>query len=124
MTKVCTICGMEKELTEFSPRKDSKCGYRSACKMCHNGRSHRNKGYKKYHITKVEYDKLLESQAGVCAICETTGSSRGLCVDHCHDTGAIRGILCHHCNLKLTRPKYPTFVEDFEERASRYLAKG
>lgn len=33
MTKVCTVCKIEKPLEAFSPRKDSKCGVRAACKL-------------------------------------------------------------------------------------------
>lgn len=122
MTKVCTVCKIEKPRDSFSPRKDSKCGIRSACRLCHNGRSHKNKGYEKYHLTQDEYDSILKSQDGVCAICKTSGPSRGLCVDHCHDSGKVRGILCHTCNIKLTRRNYPSNCDNFDEKAAEYLA--
>lgn len=35
-TKICTKCGIEKELIEFNTRKDSKDGYRNECKLCKN----------------------------------------------------------------------------------------
>lgn len=95
MTKVCTVCKIE---------------------------SHKNKGYEKYHITQIEYDSILKEQGGVCAICKTLGTSRGLCVDHCHTSGKVRGILCHTCNLKLTRRNYHSTCEDFDGKAAEYLA--
>lgn len=58
----------------------------------------------KYGITPEQYDKMLATQGGVCAICMKDGSdSRGysMHVDHCHDTGKVRGLLCHRCNTAL-----------------------
>ncbi|NBU34381.1 hypothetical protein EBS40_07195 [bacterium] len=53
-----------------------------------------------YGITLEQYDELLESQGGVCAICrEMCVSGRRLCVDHDHDTGKVRGLLCGRCNF-------------------------
>jgi hypothetical protein len=58
-----------------------------------------------YGITPEEYDKILESQSGVCGICKleqaTTARQYRLYVDHDHRTGQIRGLLCHTCNLGL-----------------------
>lgn len=50
-----------------------------------------------YGLTPAQYDEMLESQGGVCAICGET-TARRLAVDHAHDTGAIRGLLCTRCN--------------------------
>lgn len=62
---------------------------------------------KNYGLTVQQYDKMVEDQNGLCAICEKpeTTSSKGtvlsLCVDHCHETGEIRGLLCLRCNRSL-----------------------
>ena len=71
---------------------------------------------KKYHrkkrlmenfgITVEEYDNMLASQGGKCAICGTdkpysNGRIKNFLVDHCHETGQIRGLLCHNCNVGL-----------------------
>ena len=56
----------------------------------------------KYGMSAEEFDGLLESQGGRCAICPAeVGDKRGLplYVDHCHRTGAIRGLLCADCNF-------------------------
>jgi hypothetical protein len=51
-----------------------------------------------------EYQALVESQGGLCAICrepETAmrgGVIRPLCIDHDHETGVVRGLLCSRCN--------------------------
>lgn len=57
-----------------------------------------------YGITKDQFDEMLASQNGACAICgtkEPQGSSRTFHVDHCHKTQRVRGLLCHHCNVGL-----------------------
>jgi 5-methylcytosine-specific restriction endonuclease McrA len=54
---------------------------------------------RKFGIGSPEYDAMLESQGGVCAICGRSprkGSS--LHVDHDHETGCVRGLLCFRCN--------------------------
>jgi len=52
-----------------------------------------------YGISLEEYNKILENQGGVCAICEKLNDK--MHVDHCHETGAVRGILCMPCNTSL-----------------------
>jgi hypothetical protein len=62
-----------------------------------------------YNITREQYNQMLESQNGVCAICgkeETIVDKRInriilLAVDHDHQTGKVRGLLCSHCNKAL-----------------------
>ncbi len=59
---------------------------------------------KKYGISREDYDSLLMSQGGRCAICATDspGGSHGrFHTDHCHADGRVRGILCHNCNILL-----------------------
>jgi Autographiviridae endonuclease VII len=72
-----------------------------------------------YGMTLDDYDAMLLSQNGVCAICgKPRPEDRTLHVDHDHETGEIRGLLCFRCNNALG---------DFEEqyalfqRAADYL---
>lgn len=60
---------------------------------------------KAYGITQEQYENLLASQGGGCAICGTTRADGGkrLPVDHCHDSMDVRGILCEECNTLLGR---------------------
>ena len=53
-----------------------------------------------YGVSLEQYEKLLEKQNHVCAICKKPSKKR-LSVDHCHETLQIRGLLCHNCNTGL-----------------------
>lgn len=56
---------------------------------------------RRYGLSQIDFDALLESQGGVCAICgKANWNGRGPVVDHEHiPNGKVRGILCHRCNL-------------------------
>lgn len=72
---------------------------------------------RKYGITMDEYNAMLESQNGRCAICHQE-KSETLAVDHDHKTGKVRGLLCSHCNQVIG------FAEDnveLMESAIKYL---
>lgn len=79
---------------------------------------------KKFGITVEDYDKMLERQNGVCAICKRSphvvlnGAIKRLAVDHDHITGRVRGLLCDHCNrgMGLLRDSIETL-----EGAAEYL---
>ena len=52
-----------------------------------------------YKLSLDDYEKLLESQGGVCAICNGINrNGKKLSVDHDHQTGAVRSLLCSRCN--------------------------
>jgi hypothetical protein len=85
----------------------------------------------RYGISIEEYEAILASQGGVCAICGGTEvfinrvSRRrdrhvmgSLPVDHCHRTGEIRGILCSRCNFVVA---YARDNPDTLDRAAAYL---
>lgn len=56
----------------------------------------------KYGISLEDYQKLLDSQNGVCAICwDKNIYKKTLVVDHCHTSDKVRGLLCDNCNLAL-----------------------
>ena len=77
-----------------------------------NGKLSKRKGKlkQKYNITLKDYDKMLETQGGVCAICSTDKPGVGFnhfLVDHDHKTGKVRGLLCNICNIILEYPNGP-----------------
>lgn len=67
--------------------------------------SRRHHLLKKYGLTPEDYNRMLEAQGGVCAICGKTetfryesGKLKELAVDHCHKTKINRGLLCYNHN--------------------------
>lgn len=57
-----------------------------------------------YGLTWDQYQAMLETQGGQCAICGATPDPNGikassrLHVDHDHETGKVRALLCNRCN--------------------------
>ena len=69
---------------------------------------------KNHGLTLDEYDRMLEAQGGVCAICGAPPRPDiALHVDHDHQTGARRGLLCFRCNNALG---------DFNDDSERLVA--
>lgn len=55
-----------------------------------------------YGLSVDQYNELLASQNGVCAICHNANTDgRPLYVDHNHSTNQVRGLLCVKCNFAL-----------------------
>ena len=56
-----------------------------------------------YNLTPEEWQKILDFQKGLCAICGRPASDfkRSLHVDHDHSTKLVRGLLCWQCNSLL-----------------------
>lgn len=74
-----------------------------------------------FGMMQAEYEVMLVSQCGGCAICGRKPKGRSLHVDHDHATGQIRGLLCFKCNGGLGQ-----FADDPNRLATAigYLAKG
>jgi len=106
--KRCSRCNLLLPLSDFFAASRNKDGLRYECKscICYDSDYHRNRILRsKYGITPYQYDQMLESQGGVCAVCHLSetgrdrfGNIKPLGVDHNHDTGQVRGLLCHGCN--------------------------
>ncbi|HXR74005.1 endonuclease VII domain-containing protein [Actinocrinis sp.] len=120
----CRGCSRTLPLSEFSPHREMRLGVLKTCKRCMSEKamqwadnnqervldSHLRR---RFGITLEDYNRLLEAQDGVCAICgkpPTVYSAPGgrrrqgrqvrprLVVDHDHETGKVRGLLCVLCN--------------------------
>ena len=113
---VCKVCGQEKSVDDFGY---VKTWVRKTCKVCRSEdmrqqrikNPDRFRGYeykKKYKINLDTYNKKLEEQGGVCAICKGTWS-KVLVIDHDHDCcpseytcgKCLRALLCGNCNAGL-----------------------
>lgn len=55
----------------------------------------------RYGISLLDYEMMLLTQGGACALCFKRPKRNRLHVDHDHDTGKVRGLLCTSCNTTL-----------------------
>ena len=113
--KKCRTCDEIKPLDEFyrSNKKSNPDGRINYCKGCREKTNRRSYLKRKFGITPEDYESMLESQGGGCAICGrldglhscgdkgTTYYGSRFAIDHCHETGVIRGLLCMNCNTAL-----------------------
>ena len=116
--KICKTCKVEKPLKDFSKHNNDN-DYRAHCKNCRTEQARKHRAdfpdlyrhyeyKKKYKITLEIYNKVLDEQNGVCAICKGTWS-KVLVVDHDHDCcpdektcgKCLRALLCGSCNAGL-----------------------
>ena len=139
--KQCKKCKEFKSLADFWANRDSHDKLQYKCKVCmtidykdwvknndpkRQAYSARNKNkfrdnqlQRNFGISLIEYNQILNSQNGACAICKSS-SSKNLAVDHCHDTNQIRSLLCLACNTALgviegSRVSLRTYLDYIEE---------
>ncbi len=122
--KVYPVCKQKLFKNEFYLSSISVDGLGSQCRKCkRNTRAYSRESF--HGINEAQYELMLKSQNGVCAICgklETmkhqSGKLRSLAVDHNHKTCKIRGLLCNRCNIILGQ-----FNDDprLLEKAAQYL---
>lgn len=121
--KKCRGCLLEKPFSDFYARRDRPKALSAFCKECASARSRawnsqpeikkrvRDRHLRvRFGISADQFDELLASQGGVCAICrEEPDAEINLHVDHDHRCCAtdltcgncIRGLLCYRCNSAL-----------------------
>lgn|SRR5271157_3198267 len=114
MDKTCPKCG-EADPSEFSKSARRPDGVQVYCKECMKGykaswaaRNPESAKFSKrcsrwrhngFDMTKEEYEKMLEEQHHLCALCfEPFDESYAPAVDHNHETGKARAILHTRCN--------------------------
>jgi hypothetical protein len=113
----CSSCRRRKDVAEFPPNAGEPSGVSCYCRECVNrkAREQREKpatkayrrdymrrlALKKYRLTPEQFDQMLGTQGGKCAICcdDLTIGTGGVSVDHDHKTGTVRGLLCRLCNV-------------------------
>ena len=81
-------------------RKANPVAYKASATKHRKNNPDIHRGYQfkyRYKITFADYTKLLESQNGVCAVCQKK-PDYNLSVEHDHATGKVRGLVCQRCN--------------------------
>lgn len=151
ISKICSACKIDKFLDEFHSESKGVLGKQSRCKECHKAAQRlwnsrqpdkiRVSNLKRLGITIEDYEKLIESQNGLCAVCgkpeskidNRTGQIRRLAVDHDHSCCGprnsckccIRGLLCQNCNqaLGLLKENYQSIVSlaDYVQKNPRFF---
>ncbi len=127
--KICSRCKIEKDESEFyysNINKDRLSSYCKECKNIGNKKDKHKRTLREYGLTEVDYELMLKSQNGVCAICNQVETAKYLdtikclAIDHCHKPFKIRGLLCANCNRMLGLAK-----ENIEtlQQAVEYLEK-
>ena len=53
------------------------------------------------NLEPAEFQRMLDLQRGLCAICSRPQTTQRLGVDHNHETGRIRSLLCTRCNVQV-----------------------
>ena len=111
--KVCSRCGRNLPVSEYGHNPKAATGLRAACTHCEK--------LSLYKIDAAEYNALLATQNGCCAICGWRPlEGVYLSIDHDYATRKVRGLLCHHCNVALGAMRDDA---DLLERAAAYLRK-
>lgn len=102
---MCLKCGKNRDEKFYTSQRGKVCSY---CRKAQRRRATKNTRLQlTYGLTHEDYDRLLEFQGSVCAIC--LGKRPVLSVDHCHrlERGGVapretvRGLLCRRCNGRL-----------------------
>jgi len=124
--KQCSQCGEYLNWDCFRKRRGSGHTYlHSSCKACNKFKwdkwveankehyqeikkkgqnlfHHEHKKYERQGITKEQYELVLKTQDGKCAICQKPPKcNHNLAMDHNHETKEFRGLLCKECNRAL-----------------------
>lgn len=138
--KWCSKCEQDLPLVDFAADKNSPTGRSGYCRSCNRayqktrfearkaGRPwHAKHIHRTYGLTVEEYERLLASQGGVCAICGGPQTGKNWHVDHDHATGKVRGILCSGCNTGLGAmrddPAILRAAGDYLERAREFVPR-
>lgn len=95
---------VQKQKTES--QREYAARYQRTYRMLHPKRVKSTQLRKSFGIGLDEYNRILNSQNGACAICKKketminpkTKGIVDLAVDHCHESNRIRGLLCKNCN--------------------------
>ncbi|MFI8976915.1 endonuclease domain-containing protein [Nocardia asteroides] len=94
----CTRCRRALPTEQFHRNAAKRDGREGTCRDCAAER----KLLRRYGLSRLERQRLMDEQGRVCAICGADESAALLVVDHDHRASAgqpvVRGLLCATCN--------------------------
>lgn len=104
----CVECNKDRARERWNREpgyKDKWLAQRRVAYATEGGREYRRERnlVANYGLSSVEFDRMLEAQNYLCAICDADArnASHRFNVDHDHDSGQIRALLCANCNRGL-----------------------
>lgn len=111
--KVCSKCGIEKDITEFQFRKDTN-SYRNQCKSCCN--ELKKNSYRRLHPIK-EKNQYVPPKQQICIKCNTKKEIAEF--ELRNDTGKYRNI-CKECQRKQNNKYYSEHYEEIRKKQNQY----
>ena len=114
-TKVCTKCGVEKQINDFSPRKGVKSGRKSWCKECRN-KSKRDKNAKR----RLENPPKVRFYNDTHAECTKCGKIKLKSEFGEDETKAGVSSWCRECYRITKREKIANMPEEEKEQLLEY----
>lgn len=105
-TRICIHCEKEKPETAFHRRRKGRMRICGECRRVTRPKWNETSAERfdrklryEYQLTREQYEALVLSQNGLCAICgRAPEPGKRLVIDHCHSTGQVRALLCIYCN--------------------------
>lgn len=145
--KLCRVCLLEKEISNFPRNKNFQDGRNTICKVC------KKEVDKKYRLkilsdpekmakekertrnwyrlknsgfTSELFEQRLKEQDNKCAICGTDDPGpTNWHADHCHKTMTPRGVLCKKCNTGIGMlMDSPELLEKALKYLNNYISRG
>jgi len=89
----------------------------------YQARDRKNSIMRKYGLSLIEYEDMLNRQGWLCAICHNPADRKAvhpLEIDHDHTTREVRGLLCHYCNIGIGFLERPF---EWAKKANDYLGQ-
>ncbi len=95
----CAVCRKAADARRYAIRPEGPKARNKRWRETHPQGERAVRLKRKYGITIEQFDKMVELQGGVCAICgKPPAPGKRLHVEHCHRSSRVRGACCWLCN--------------------------
>lgn len=115
MTKICSKCGVEKELSEFNKCKKGVLGYTPCCKKCARNQIRERLARKKEAFEKGEIKVPSEKTCSTCKITKPID-----CFSFSYITSDLHSRRCKECDAEYKKQYSATHKEFLKERGAYF----